>query len=206
MSTCAFYDKVTVQSVMDTYNKLMYPFFTNGQYNLNVFAIRSLDTVSNRFDDLVCLLYKNEKNIWVLKKYDATTDPGKYYRENPMNVNGTAIIIPGFYKSVYQIGLHNNKYEALRQYRPMRYWRDRNRDNKLDMCGHVYEEIAYTNIHRATNVKGSTSIQVDKWSAGCNVIASYDDFAEFMYICHRAANKYGNSFSYTLFTEDQMCF
>lgn len=206
MSTCAFYDKVTVQSVMDTYNKLMYPFFTNGQYNLNVFAIRSLDTVSNRFDDLVCLLYKNEKNIWVLKKYDATTDPGKYYRENPMNVNGTAIIIPGFYRSVYQIGLHNNKYEALRQYRPMRYWRDRNRDNKLDMCGKVYEEIAYTNIHRATNVKGSTSIQVDKWSAGCNVIASYDDFAEFMYICHRAANKYGNSFSYTLFTEDQMCF
>ena len=54
------------------------------------------------------------------------------------------------------------------------------------------------NIHRATKYAGKTSTNVDKWSAGCQVIASNDDWMEFLGICQEAREHWGNSFSYTL--------
>ena len=39
------------------------------------------------------------------------------------------------------------------------------------------------NIHRATKWEGKKSTQIDKWSAGCQVIAANDDFKLFMEIC-----------------------
>jgi hypothetical protein len=54
------------------------------------------------------------------------------------------------------------------------------------------------NIHRATAKTGGKSTRVDKWSAGCQVISSNDDFAVFMKICRKAREVWGNSFTYTL--------
>ena len=54
------------------------------------------------------------------------------------------------------------------------------------------------NIHRATALEGKTSTYVNKWSAGCQVIASNDDWMEFLSICQEAREHWGNSFSYTL--------
>ena len=54
------------------------------------------------------------------------------------------------------------------------------------------------NIHRATGKKGGKSTRVDKWSAGCQVIADNDDWHEFLDICQAAREIHGNSFSYTL--------
>lgn len=193
---------VTVDNVKKAYEYMGYAFFENGDYNLNLFGIRNMDKDPNTFNDVVGLLYKvNGK--WTLKKYDATTDPGLYWRENLMNPEGTAIIIPGQYRGVYGIGLHKNSYEALRQKKPMKYWRDRNKDKKLDFGGKVYEEIAYTNIHRATKILGEKSLYVNSHSGGCLVIAARNDFDEFMSICKKARELYGNSFTLTLFTEKQ---
>ena len=54
------------------------------------------------------------------------------------------------------------------------------------------------NIHRATGRSGKTSSRVDKWSAGCQVIASNDDWHEFLDICQVAREKWSNNFTYTL--------
>jgi len=54
------------------------------------------------------------------------------------------------------------------------------------------------NIHRATAKTGGKSTRVDRWSAGCQVIASNEDFAVFMKICRKARDLWGNSFTYTL--------
>ena len=54
------------------------------------------------------------------------------------------------------------------------------------------------NIHRATGRAGGKSIRVDKWSAGCQVIADNDDWHTFLDICQTAREIWGNSFSYTL--------
>ena len=115
---------------------------------------------------------------WVLKKYNATTDPGLYYRKNLLNENGTAILQDGYYRSTWQVGLHKNKYTALVQRKPVKLWRDNNKDNKLDRKGKVYEELAGINIHHASGV--STSVSIGKYSAGCQVIADIKDWNEFI--------------------------
>jgi hypothetical protein len=53
------------------------------------------------------------------------------------------------------------------------------------------------NCHRA-RAQG-TSTQVDKWSAGCQVLANSDDFDQLMKLAKYAAKHYGDSFTYTLF-------
>ena len=52
-------------------------------------------------------------------------------------------------------------------------------------------------LHQA-NKEGGKSTRVDKWSAGCQVIADNDDWYKFLGICQRARDVHGNSFSYTL--------
>ena len=54
------------------------------------------------------------------------------------------------------------------------------------------------NIHRATALSGKTSTYIDRWSAGCQVIASNDDWHEFLNICQEARSEWSNSFTYTL--------
>ena len=48
------------------------------------------------------------------------------------------------------------------------------------------------------------STYVEKWSAGCQVIASNDDWHEFMDICRLARDTWGNSFTYTLIESDDI--
>lgn len=199
MGSCVFLDKITVDKVKAAYARKQYPFFDTGEYNVNLFGIRANESVSNTFNDAVCLLFK-KGGQWVLKKYEATTDPGSYYRLNPCNANGTAILNPGYYKGGFRLGYHQGKYKALVQNKPLPLWRDNNKDNKLDRKGQVYTELAGINIHRASPT--GKSIQVDKWSAGCQVIASIVDWNEFISIINTSAQKYGQVFSYALFTEE----
>ena len=73
------------------------------------------------------------------------------------------------------------------------------KDKEYDLLeDNVKEGINRINIHRATARAGGKSSRVDKWSAGCQVIAANDDFNEFMDICRKASNIWGNSFTYTL--------
>lgn len=194
--------KVTVDRLQAAMAKKGYSFFTNDakDYNINIIGIRSNDLTPDKFNDIIVVCWKYKGN-WYIRKYDATTDPGLYYLLRPMNVKGTAIMVPGQYRGAYMIGKHKN-YEALRQKKPMKYWRDANRNAKFDMTGKIYEEIGYTDIHRANEYK--KSFKVSNFSAGCQVIADPKDFKEFMRICNNAARNFGNSFTYTLLTEDEL--
>ena len=116
-----------------------------------------------------------------------------------MNKNGVAILKPGQYRGSHRVGLHQGKYEALTQAKPLKVYRDNNRDDKYDLIeSNVHEGIYGINIHRATKWEGKKSTQIDKWSAGCQVIAANDDFKLFMEIIKKGAGIWGNSFSYTL--------
>lgn len=93
--------------------------FAEGDYNLNIIGIRADDRKSNTFNDLICLLYKTDGR-WVLRKYAATTDPGLYYRQNPLNPRGTAILKDGYYRGAFGIGLHPGSTAALCRPSPCR--------------------------------------------------------------------------------------
>ena len=192
---------ITVKALKDVYDKKGYVFFTNGDYNLNIFGIRAYPGTVNKFDDLVGIAYKVNDG-WVVKGFAATTDPGLYWLNNLMNVNGTAILKEGQYRGGWAIGMHKGQYKALVQHKPITVYRDRNKDNKHDFNENSLDTGMFgVNIHRATPIAGNTSTQVDKWSAGCQVIAAMNDFTMFMSIVDKAAKKYGSVFTYTLLNE-----
>lgn len=193
-----------LEKLQDACKLWNYAFFTKGDYNLNIIGIRNKSRVANTFNDKMCLFYKVDGE-WVTKVYPCTTDPGTYYLKQPMTKLGTAIIVPYQYRGLYKIGLHKGKYEALCQQTGVKVavYRDNNKDNILDYDPRTIETgIFGTNIHRAT--LNGTSIEVNNWSAGCQVIANIDNFNEFMNICRKSAKIYGNKFTYTLFDQRQI--
>jgi hypothetical protein len=191
----------TREQIEETMTSKSYKYFTGGDYDVNIIGVRNSDTknrVTNAFDDCMTLSYKVEGE-WKFHCYKCTTDPGTHWVENIMREDGVAILKPGQYRGSHKIRLHQGKYEALGQKKPLLVYRDDNRDNNYDLLEEsVQEGLFGINIHRATGKKGGKSTRVDKWSAGCQVIASYDDFEEFLGICKQASDIWGNSFSYTL--------
>lgn len=166
-------------------------------YELNIVGIRARNVVPNRFDDEIHVFYKSKPSKWEYHIFKATTDPGTFWLENPIQPQGTAILAQGQYVNAYQIGLHQGKYEALVQARPVTIMRDYDRRAKLDFFNGKKEEgIFGINIHRAM-AQGKTKF-IDKFSAGCQVFQSADDFNFFMQLCEKHAKLYGNHFTYTL--------
>jgi hypothetical protein len=178
-----------------------YRYFKSGDLNLNIIGVRNSETegrVTNAFDDCITLSYKLDGE-WKFHCFKCTTDPGTHWVENLLNPNGVAILKPNQYRGSHKIGLHQGKYEALRQQKSLEVYRDDNQDRIYDCLEEDIEKgIFGINIHRATAKTGGKSTRVDKWSAGCQVIASNDDFAVFMKICNQAKDLWGNSFTYTL--------
>ena len=180
-----------------------YKYFTgNGKdYDVNIIGVRNSETkgrVTNAFDDCVTVSYMLEGE-WKFHCYQATTDPGSHWEENLLNKKGVAILKPGQYRGSHKLRLHQGKYLALGQQKPVKVYRDKNKDGKYDLLEeNVDEGLFGINIHRATGRAGGKSIRVDKWSAGCQVIASNDDWHEFLDICQAAREVWGNSFTYTL--------
>ena len=179
-----------------------YKFFENGDYNVNIVGIRNSLTknqVTNRFDDLITVCYKIGGE-WNYHEFDCTTDPGTHWVENCMiPEKGVAILKEGQYRGSHKIRKHQGRYEALGQCSPVTVYRDNNRDDVYNLNTEKTDTGLYgINIHRATKYAGKKSTQVDKWSAGCQVIASNDDWTKFMKIMRKARDTWSNSFTYTL--------
>ena len=182
-----------------------YKFFDgNKKLNLNIVGVRRDNVETNKFDDFIVVIYKDNNLKQVCKVYPATTDPGKHWLENPINPKGTAVLIPGQYRSTWRLGRHQDKYEALVQWKKVMVWRDSNRDDIIDYesFNTINEGYFGINIHRSNPY--TESYLVNKWSAGCQVFQNIEDYKEFMELCRSSAKLYGNSFSYTLITEQDL--
>ncbi len=167
-------------------------------HDLNIVGNRTGDMSANRFNDSLCLFNLFDGH-WNFFAFPATTDPGIFYRENPMNVKGTASRKPGQYRGMWKIGKHKG-YKALQQNKPVTVYRDADRDKDLDVTNQDEQEGMFgINCHRSNSDRAST--QVDKWSAGCQVFQDPDHFAFLLKLCDRGSKRFGNSFTYTLLTE-----
>jgi len=187
--------------LLDIVSDLGFVTFESGFLNLNIIGIRTNDNRSNRFNDRICVVYKDGDG-WITRTFAATTDPGLYWREHPMIPSiGAAIMKPGQYRGSHKLGRHRGIYPALVQTgAKVSYWRDNNRDEVLDMIpGETPESSGFIglNIHRASSRDGGSET-VDRWSAGCQVIADPDDWNLFITLCKTSADLYGPQFTYTL--------
>lgn len=182
-----------------------YAFFTNGLYNLNIIGVRKDNNkkITNLYDDILLVMYKTTRG-WQKKLYNITTEPGEYYmRKKLLNQKGTAILVPGQYRSTWEIGKHNGKYKALVQCKPVKVYRDGNKDMIYDMYPETINEGLFgINIHRSN--ESYTRKTIDMYSAGCQVFSNPDDFQSFLSLCDEQAKRYGNKFTYTLIDEKDL--
>lgn len=168
-------------------------------YQLNIVGVRADSNVPNKFDDKMYVFW-NSENGWQGKYFTVTTDPGTYWLNNPMQKEGTAILKQGQYINSHKIGLHQGKYKALTQQKPVTVIRDYDRNALLDFNnGKEDTGLFGINIHRA-NATGTTKT-IDKYSAGCQVFENADDFAKFLELAEKHNTMYGNNFTYTLVDE-----
>lgn len=173
-----------------------YQVFEKGDYNLNLFGIRTGGRVSVGFDDSLVVCYKKEGE-WTSEQFSMTTDPGGYWLANPMNKKGTAILKEGQYLSSWKLGRHKGLYRALVQCKPVTVYRDENRDSYLDMGKNEETGNFGINIHRAGTKK--RSVVVGRWSAGCQVLSDPLKYKFFLSLCkEQIRNGHGNRFTYTV--------
>ena len=189
----------TVEEIIGVLRNKGYKVFSDSKgHDLNIVGIRTSDNRANSFNDWVTVFYTFEK-VWNYFAFPATTDPGLFYRKTPLSVKGTAVMKPGQYRGAYKVGKHRG-YKALEQKNKITVYRDSNRNDTIDTTGMIEETGFYgVNIHRANAYR--PSIEVGKWSAGCQVIQDPDHFAFLLQLCDRAVAKFSNSFTYTLLEE-----
>jgi hypothetical protein len=164
-------------------------------FDVNIVGVRNSATgnaVTNAFDDRITVSYKENGN-WVYKEWVITTDPGKKGVMEYHNAAGVARLVEGQYRGSHMLGLHQGKYEALRQKSNVKVYRDPNRDMKYDE-NKIQEGVFGINIHKA----GVDSTFVENWSEGCQVFKRAKDFEEFMVIMRKAAAVQGKSYTYNL--------
>lgn len=167
-------------------------------YELNIVAYRSKYVRSNRFDDEIHVFYKNELGQWVYHVFQATTDPGQYWLDNPMHPQGTAFLKKGQYVNAYAIGLHRGTYEAVVQVEDVTVIRDYDRKGIFNWFESGSPDTGKfgINIHRARQ-SGSVKV-IDSFSAGCLVFANTEDYEFFMKLAKIHRSMHGNRFTLTL--------
>jgi hypothetical protein len=168
----------------------------NKGFDVNIIGIRNSSTgseVTNLFDDTLTISYK-ENGVWKFHQWQATTEPGKKGMLEGKAVGGVAFLVPGQYRGSHAIGLHQGKYEALRQIGNLKLYRDGDRDLDFDTDKITECSNCGVNIHKA----GVDSTFVENWSEGCQVFKRQKDFESFMEICKKARALFGNKFTYTL--------
>ncbi len=180
-----------------------YVYFDKGKFNLNIIGIRKKGTeITNKFDDYIVIEYVDGFGIKSRYVFPATTRPGLKSMIYPENVKGCAILVPNQYRSCWKLGFHKGKYEAIVQYKPVKVYRDNNRDKIYDFDSSTIDEGTFgINIHKA----GTHSTIVDNWSAGCQVLANKDDFDKLMKLAHyQISQGHGKLFTYTLLNEEDL--
>lgn len=202
-------------AIREMYEAKGYSYFTSGDFNLNIFLVRSRrqtdkDPLAHLrgsqilYDDIIGMDFKvNGK--WKRTLWSASIDPGSYYLENffsGQEDNGCAILAEGQYRGAWSYGLHRGEpdHPALIQVRPVKIHRDINRDNILNTDGPTEEGLYGINIHGPYSLSGDGSVGIR--SAGCPTFEYPDDHKEAMSIVDAASRIWGPRFTATVFVDD----
>lgn len=198
-----------------------FKFFINGDYNLNIIAIREDDIFDNRFTDTLVVAYK-VNGFWQFLKIKWTTLAGLYGfggEQNPLtkwqtgtDLDGVAIISDEYqYLGAFEyVNKPKQPYpfkEYLEQIKPLNYWRDNNRNGKIDRTQETFRTGNYkTHIH-AMSPKGTDGEYIGfvgsmPWSQGCQGTPDIH-FQKFMDLIKKAIPIWGTKFSYTVIRRDK---
>jgi len=197
------FSKEQIENAVKTKGYVWFDDDSNKGFDVNIVGVRNASTnkvVTNVFDDYLTLSYK-ENGEWKFHKWAITTDPGTKAVKEYHNPKGVGRLVPNQYRGSHAIGLHQGKYEAMKQVKSVKVYRDKNKNMTFDETI-IEEGIFGINIHRSNPT--SESAFVENWSEGCQVFKRVKDFNEFMSIVKKSKKIHGNSFTYTLLSSDDI--
>lgn len=192
---------ITLQRIKNTVLSLGYHWFEDQP---NLIGLRSNLDLPDIFNDFMFLIYKDDSGTEVMKTYQITTDPGVYWLNNPMNINGTAVLKPGQYMKSHSIGFHQNKkdHRALVQTGKLSVYRDKDKDSLAEATDFIDTGLFGVNLHGAN--KATKTGKIGKYSAGCQVFQNWIEKEEFIDIVENFKDMNDNKFTYTLLKENQI--
>lgn len=192
--------KITIELLKEAIRKKGFIWYNDRP---NDIGIRTTLQVPDAFNDFRCCVFPWEGKE-ELRIYACTTDPGVSMLNKPMNSKGCSLLVPGQYVDSYALGLHQGKTEhpALVQIKPVKVYRDNDRDNISEETSILEEGLFGINQHRAN--KNSLSIKVGDWSAGCQVGQIFAEHEQYLWIHEQFKKKTGNKFTYTLLKESDL--
>ena len=163
-----------------------------------IIGVQSEEDSFNLFDDKFYVFDGNEfKDVST-----GTTNPGKtallYY--DKYNLPGSAVWkTDEFYKDLYFPGHHKGRMKALRQIKPIKFYRDSDKDEKSEQQGELFDDIIYANMHGVSYDPYSKVIKsrIGGWSFGCQVWNNMSDYRNMI----KATWKRGNAVDYCLLKE-----
>lgn len=137
------------------------------------------ENAPNKFNDIRVVFSCTEAGGVALNVWDATTEPGAKWTFTPMNASGAARIAFGQYKS-WGVGVHKagtkSAHEALVQVKPVRVYRDLNRDFKRE-GDRTFEGLFGINQHWGYDLQKDN---LGTSSAGCLVGRTTKGHREFL--------------------------
>lgn len=201
-------ETLTADRLIASYEKLGYPVFTQGAYNINLFGILANGGNPNRYNDFIGLFFHERGSSftpdnWRFHLFPATLNPGLPFLLSPMDGGGAAIICEGYYRGLWEISTFKGT-PCLRQRTPVKIYRDNNRDDKLDLNPKTTTEGFYGLLmHEHFQTKDRAEIVANS-SAGCHVPQRRSDMQTIMKICNLGVVQWGNKISYGVLNEKQI--
>jgi hypothetical protein len=141
---------------------------------------------ANSFNDRSILLEIDGNQPKILFNELATTEPGKYYTQNPMNPQGAAnIALDTPFVNCWTWGIHGTsrfKHPALIQVNPITVYRDKNKDSFR--TGDKKDTGLFGINQHGIYGYSQTKDNIGKSSAGCLVRFDYAEHLEFLRIIY----------------------
>lgn len=136
-----------------------------------ILGIQSNEDTYNYFDDKFYLFY-GTKFIMVVS---GTTNAGTTGLMNYQKYNKHGVLVVKtneWYHGLWKFGYHKGKMPALKQIRPIKYFRDFNKNTRVEEIGKLYEGIKGINFHTVSYNNNLSFIRklIGGWSVGCQVI------------------------------------
>jgi len=195
---------ITIQKLKEVILKKNYKWFEN---QINLIGIRTKLQVPDVFNDLLFLVYKNEKGEEVMFTTTYTTEPGVYYQKHLLNPKGCWVMMPNQMIDAYKLGLHQGKadHKCLKSVGKIYGLREDDKDgivlnDKDAIASWVEGNTVGANFHGAKKLIDLTEI-VGQNSAGCQVINRWSKKEEVCAIAKLYEKVNNGLITYTLLTE-----
>jgi len=201
-----------IKAVLDNHS---HKFFENGDFNINIIAIREDDVYDNTFSDTCNLIYK-EHGVWKNECFKWTTLAGVFGHggeKSPLKSwetgtaeDGLACIAEGQYRGAFQYIKNGWRYpfqEYLSQIKGIDYLpRDNDKNGTVLRAGKIHKNTIWQTHLHAMSQFGQDGHFVSypnysPWSQGCQG-TPYTEFQKFLMPIKKSVKLWGDKFTYTL--------